>query len=293
MNITEKQDIQKALIAFIGRYESQAKACASLRDVSEATIINMKSGKWDNISDGKWRTVAKQIGMDNQLSRFVETMDFNTLILYFDLAREEGATFAITAPAGYGKTFTGKWYADSMKGKPVYYLQCASYWNKKYFLVELGKAMGINYRGMSVYDLMENIISELRTQDQPLIILDEIDKLKDEVLLFFITFYNELNGLCGIVWTSTDAIKRRIEKGIRLNKMGYEEVYRRIGRRFIPLSGTNQQEVEELCEMYGINGAEEINRIRNEYQGDISRIDREHLKKKAIGKFESTRSKRA
>lgn len=288
MTNQQKQEIQALLNNYIAQFESQAKAVATLQDVSEGTVISMRSGKWDNIATKMWRNVGKQIGWDTRNSRLVETMDFQTLILYFTLAREHGATFAITGRAGYGKTFAGKWYRDQMKGKSVYYLQCAGYWNKKYFLIEILEAMGLSPAGMNIYEMMKYIISELRKQDKPLIILDEVDKLKDEVLFFFITLYNELNGLCGIVWTSTDAIKKRIATGIRLNKPGYEEVFRRVGRKFIELIGTNREEVNAICQANGINEAEEISAITNEYQGDISRIDRAYLKKLAKESMKKT-----
>lgn len=271
-------------------YDSQAKAVATLKDVSEATVIQMIKGRWENITADKWRVVGKQIGWNERKKAPVETLDFETLILYYSIAKENGATFAITGEAGFGKTFSAKWYRDNMKGRNVHYLECASYLNKKYFLIELIQAMGKNPAGMNVYEMMKYIVSELRRQEHPLIILDEVDKLKDDVLQFFITLYNELNGLCGIVWISTDSIKKRISTGVRLNKSGYNEIYRRIGRSFIELRGTDINEVKKICLSNGITDPEEIQKAFNQYGGDLSRIDRIALKnkvKEARGKKKS------
>lgn len=281
MTQNQKSEIQFLLQKYVGQFPSQSKACDSLKNVSEATVINIQKGKWDAISPDMWRNVGKQIGWDSRKNRLVETMDFNTLVLYFELAKEHGATFAVTGKPGFGKTFTAKWYRDNMKGKNVYYLECTSFWNKKYFLIELLSAMGKSSAGMNVYEMMKVIVAELRKQDKPLIILDEVDKLKDEVLFFFITLYNELNGLCGIAWISTDAIKARINKGIRLNKPGYGEILRRIGRKYIDLVGTDLDEVRAICEANDITDAQEVQCLFHEYEGDISRIDRAFLKKKA------------
>ena len=168
-----------------------------------------------------------------------------------------------------------------MKSKNVYYLECAEYWNKKYFLLELLQAMGKSGAGMNVYELMNEVVSQLRKQDKPLIIMDEVDKLKDEVIYFFITLYNKLHGLCGIVWTSTPVIVGRIDKGINRNKKGFQEIKSRVGSRFIGLHGTNKNEVVQLCEANDITEAEDINRVFNEYGGDLRRIDRNYIKKVA------------
>lgn len=281
MNLETKKEITRLLENYVSKYESQKKAANSLADVSEATCINILSNRWTGISDAMWLNVGKQIGWNERRSKLVETQDFSTLILYYSIAKEHGETFAIVGPAGTGKSFAGKWYADNMRSKNVYYLECAEYWNKKYFLIELLQAMGKNGAGLNIYELMKEIVTTLRKQDKPLIIMDEVDKLKDEVLYFFITLYNELHGLCGIVWTSTNVISTRIQKGLNKNRKGYEEIKSRIGRKFIALNGTSEAEVIQLCEAHGITEIEEQKRIYNEYGGDLRRIVRNYIKKVA------------
>jgi Cdc6-like AAA superfamily ATPase len=281
MNLEQKKEITLMLSEYVKGYDSQRQALALLTGVSEATGIQILTNKWNSISDSMWRTVGKQIGWNERKSRLVETQDFSTVILYLSIAKEHGETFSLVGPAGSGKTYAGKWYAESMKSRNVYYLECAEYWNKKYFLVELLQAMGRNSAGMNIYELMNEVVAQLRKQDKPMIILDEVDKLRDEVLYFFITLYNKLHGICGFVWTSTDVIVGRIDKGINRNKKGFQEIKSRIGSRFIQLHGTNKHEVVQLCQSNGITEEEEINRIYNEYGGDLRRIDRNYIKKVA------------
>lgn len=281
MTLEQKKEITLLLQAYVQGYSSQKQAFSLLDGVSEATGINILTNRWNGISDAMWRTVGKQVGWNERRSKLVETQDFNTLVLYFSVAKEHGETFALVGPAGSGKTYAGRWFADNMKGKNVYYLECAEYWNKKYFLLELLASMGRSGAGMNVYELMNEVVTQLRKQEKPLIIMDEVDKLKDEVLYFFITLYNKLHGLCGMVWTSTEVITSRIEKGINRNKKGFQEIKSRVGRKFIGLHGTNKNEVVQLCEANGITEAEDINRIFNEYDGDLRRIDRNYIRKVA------------
>ena len=47
------------------------------------------------------------------------------------------------------------------------------------------------------------------------------NKLTDCVLNYFISIYNRLEGRAGIVFMSTDYIKRRVDNGLRYNKKAH------------------------------------------------------------------------
>lgn len=281
MTTQQQTEIQWQLQNFVASFDSQKEAAAYIENCSEATISNIINGKFNDVAERMWINIAKQIGYNTRQNVMVETMDFNTLILYFSLAKENGATFAITGNAGYGKSFTAKWYAAQNRTRNVYYLECAEYWNKKMFLSNLLKRLGKGETGLNVGEMMEMVVRTLRQKHQPVIILDEIDKLTDPVLKFFITLYNELNTLCGFVMLSTDAMQKRMKKGLGRNVIGYQELRSRIGSKFIELHGTSKEELRAICEANGVKNELDITRIGNEYDGDLRRVDRNILKDKA------------
>lgn len=273
MTDAQKNEIRMLLIEFIGQFPSQAKAVAHMKNVSEATIINIRNNKWDSISDDMFRNVGKQIGWNNRGSwHMVETLDLNTLITYFADAKDYSNVFALCGPAGCGKTFAAEHFASRRPN--VYHITCAEYWNRKQFLSKLLERMGREHTGYNVSEMMDFIVETLMKQENPLIILDEADKLSDQVLYFFITLYNALKGKCGIVLMATDFLSKRIIRGYRLNKKGYSEIFSRIGRRFVTLSGTNKKEIQAICEANGITNPLDINEIFNDYDGDLRRVER-------------------
>lgn len=270
------------LMQYISQFESQAKACASLRNVSEATVINMKNGAWDKISDDMFRNIGKQVGWDVRGTwHSVETLDFNTLITFFADAKDYGNVYAITGPAGSGKSFTADFFAARTRN--TYHIVCAEYWNRKMFLSKVLEKMGIEHTGYNVAEMMDNIVEILMKQENPLLLLDEADKLSDQLLYFFITLYNALKGKCGIVLMATDFLTKRVTRGYRLNKKGYSEIYSRIGRRFITLHGTDRKEVTDICRTNGIDDPASISEIYNEYEGDLRRVERMVHKAKRKG----------
>lgn len=275
-----KSEIQNALSIYVQSFPSQKAAAESLNDVSEAVLIQIKNNEWGKIADKMWRNVGKQLGIGKRKMILVETLDFHTMILMFTTAKEEGATFSVVGQAGSGKTAVSKLYTDMNRLNNVFRLECCEYWNKKAFLQKLLQAMGKTYAGMNAIEMIESVVREMRKLHQPLLILDEIDKLTDPVLKFFITLYNELNGECGFIWLSTDNIEKRMRKGISTNKNGYQELWSRIGSRFIPLHGATPKEVQAICKANGITDPEEVNKIINESNGDLRRVERNFLKKK-------------
>jgi Cdc6-like AAA superfamily ATPase len=295
MTSTEKREIQFKLRIYISSFSSQSKACKSLDGAREATVIAMlgkNESMWETISEAMWRNVAAQVGGVVNYSKLVETLNFHTLTMYFDLAKDEGASFALIGNAGWGKSYCAKWYSAINRKNNVYYVECGDFFNKKMFLNKLLMQMGVGTYGMAVGDMMENLIREIRKQDHPLIILDEIDKLPDVVLKFFITMYNELNKHCGFVWLSTDAIKKRMTKGIEKSIIGYQEIFSRIGAQFINLLQPSRDEVAEICKNNGMTDPEKIAVACNEVadlRGDLRRVDRNILK----DKMKKNRNKKA
>ena len=279
MQEAQKREIQFLTQQYVEQFPSQAKAVATLKNVSEATLIQIKKGNWDSISDDMWRNVAKQVGYDSKGAwRMIETLDFNTIITYLDDAKQYANVFALVGPSGSGKTFTTQWYAKQKQN--VYHLPCAEYYNRKMFLSKLLECMGKENQGYNVSEMMDLIVETLLKQDRPLIVLDEADKLNDQVLYFFITLYNYLKGKCGIVLMATDFLSKRIMRGYRMNKKGYAEILSRVGRKFIQLHGVNNEEVKLICEANDLSNPQDIAEVWNDCELDLRRVERMVHKKK-------------
>ncbi|MFB6454451.1 AAA family ATPase [Chitinophaga sp. Hz27] len=207
-----------------------------------------------------------------------ETIAFNTLVAYFLDAQAYGNVFAVTGNAGCGKTFAARWFAGEHKA--VYHLECAEYWNRKTFLEKLLQAMGEQQPGGNVAEMMEATVDALFQQETPLLIIDEADKLSDQVLYFFISFYNLLKGHCGIILMATPHLAQRIERGRRLKKKGYAEIFSRIGRRFIPLSAVSKKELTAICVANNISDEAIIAAVYHDCEGDLRRLEREIHKRR-------------
>ncbi|MGL4332114.1 MAG: ATP-binding protein, partial [Bacteroidales bacterium] len=147
----------------------------------------------------------------------------------------------------------------------------------------LSRAIGLGQtdKSTSTRKLLMDIIDELVTMDAPLIIFDEGDKLPDRTLQYFITLYNQLEDRCGMIFLSTNYMKRRMTYGLQYNKQGYQEIDSRLGRRFFDVEETNASDVWMICQANGLTDEKTIKAIIEETQScgyDLRRV------KKAVHK---------
>lgn len=272
MNDQTKSQIKVSLIKYVQRYDSQNQAANSLKGVSSATISQILNGNWSKIKDSMWRNVASQIGWVEHEWVAVQTRDFRIVNSILGDAQGTSQVFAFTGDAGSGKSFALKQYVAEHTG--AYLLQCNEYWNKKDFLSELLTKMGRDYSGLTITEMMREVVRILKKQETPLIIMDESDKLADQVMYFFITLYNQLEDQCGIVLCATDHLAKRVRRGLTLNRRGYKEIYSRVGRKFIELEGVGITDVTQICVANGISNTAQIKDIYNDSENDLRRVKR-------------------
>lgn len=268
----EKEMIRVRLGEYCEMKGSQKRAATSLVGVSPATVTQIVTGKWELINEKMWRSIAAQIGVKQTRWNIVETRNYRALSDIFSDAQENALVLAVCGEAGTGKSLTAAHYGA--ENPNVYVLACSEYWNRKTFLRELLRVMGKNPAGDTVGDMVDDVVMALKRRENPLIILDEADKLSDQVMFFFITFYNKLEDYCGIVLMATDYLEKKVRRGLRLNKKGYKEIYSRIGRRFVAMPGLSETDISDVCRANGVEGLREIDTVKKDCEGDLRRVKR-------------------
>ena len=249
----DKDAIRDALLEYCGNYPSQNRASESLNGVSAATVSQICNQKYTSISDDMFSRIAAQIGFSMDRWTLTESNAFQRI------------TFAMSA-IEYRRTH-----------RNVFYILCSEDMKKSDFVREIAKQVGAPVDGTNLRDILEYAISMIAFLQNPLIIFDEGDKLTDSVFSYFISIYNRLENKAGIVFLSTDYIKRRVENGLRYNKKGYKEINSRIGRKFFDVSVATEQDVYAICQANGLTEPAEIKRVLREAQQgeyDLRRVKR-------------------
>lgn len=245
---------------------------AKLLEVSTALISQVINNNWRLISNEMWRIIQKRLFIDFEwnVANIQNTSTINALL---HTANEMGISMAISDTAGKSKSETFKHYWKRNINNTIY-LQCKTSWTKKSYLKALLIASGQESYGKTE-ELLNRFLKHVMSIDKPLIILDQADKLKDPQLDLFMDFYNDLNGHCGFLISGVKALEKRITKGVQRQKIGYDEFYSRIGRKFIELDHITHKDVDAICRANGVQDASEIVTIYENCEDDLRRVRRD------------------
>lgn len=285
LSIKEKDQIRENLRVYTARYASQNKASSSLKSVSVAVISKVLNGKYDNISDEMWRNIASQVARVKETGwQIVETPAYQEIQYALDDAQRWRNVTWVVGEAGCGKTTTAHLYTD--KNRDVFYILCSEDMKKGDFVREIAQKVGIRTEGHNIREAWSLILDDIIQMERPLLIFDEADKLTEPVFHYFISMYNKLEDKCGIVFMSTDYIKRRIERGLRYRKPGYKEFYSRIGRKYFELEETTANDVYSICVANGVQDKKKIEEIIRDTEGcdfDLRRVKKAVHRTKRMG----------
>lgn len=271
MTIEIKKQIAAALEAFVTTKGSASKAATELA-ISDAYLSHIRAGKWDAIADKKWRELAKKLSVKSAGWNIARTATNIIILQLLNDAQQRGMVYAIVNPAGSGKSATATQYTGETK--ECYLLKCEEHWNAKTLLSELALKMGFEPSGYTKGELLNELVTRLKQCESPLMIWDEVNRLNDKVLYFFITLYNRLEGDCGIVMLATDQFEKRMKRGLALNKPGYQEIHSRLGRRYIKAENIKPVDIAAVCQANGITNQTEIQEIVEDSEFDLRRVRR-------------------
>lgn len=271
----DKDAIRDALLAYCDNYPSRSRASESLQGVSAATVSQILNSKYDNISDDMFTRIAGQIGFSLENWTLTESDNYRMATYVFSDSQLYKNVTWLVGDAGCGKTTAAIEFRRTHKN--VFYILCSEDMKRSDFVREIAKQVGAPTDGTNLRDMLEYALGMISFLNNPLIIFDEGDKLTDCVLNYFISIYNRLEGRAGIVFMSTDYIKRRMENGLRYNKKGYKEINSRIGRRFFDLNATSQNDIYAICKANGLKSEAEVKQVLKDAastDNDLRRVKR-------------------
>lgn len=264
---SKKNEIVAALFREKDRLGSMNNVAKKL-EISAATISHnlLKSDNWHNVSETKWANIAASLGVSlvSKDWNLVATSNLKAVTRTLADAQKEALFMAISEKAGSGKTASIAHYVQNDLNSSVYSLQCEE-WSRKSFLLRLAKELGVTAGKFdSVENITEGIVrffKQRAKEVQPLLILDEADKLKPAAKRFIIPLYNRLEDEIGLVVCGTENLEKEVKAGVRKAEKGYDEIDSRLGRSFVHLLGNQRSDVELICHANGITDTETIARI--------------------------------
>jgi transcriptional regulator with XRE-family HTH domain len=288
----------------IGSYRAVAKKCG----ISESTVSLLRKGTYGADTDEILRSIGQTLGYSFDVSRWniaETTTNYAIITDVLNSAKQESLFMGIAHKAGSGKTAASDNFLNLNRRNGVFKIT-AKEWAVRQFLVEVAKELGAEapkgYANISlIIDSISASINRIAYL-KPLLIIDQANSLRQSALRSFIHLFNACEDKLGVVILGTENLETEIKRGVRLNRLGYDEFDSRFGRVYIHLIGATLADTRKICAANGVADAETQKRIFDKCEpvkavledgrsiqvvGDLRRIKRlvkaEHLKNRTYG----------
>lgn len=280
METSTKNEIRDCLVAYIGRFKSQNAAVNSLKGVISGSYVSqIVNRKYEAVSDEKWQLLAAQIGYVKQVGGMVytETSISKVILQALEMAKNKEVIniTGILARGGSGKTISAEKFVREYP--EAIYVLCKRKLSLKNFWINALKSVGVDthVEGLTTESLSALFVATVRKMNNPIFIIDEINKASDNILLEIVDTYNEIKYKCPIVTLATPEFKKRIERGLD-KKMGYDELFSRFNRQFKELHIPTYHDVAKVCVANGIIDPTTISELAKKSYCDLRAVE-DHL----------------
>lgn len=276
-----KIQIISLIEAEINRLGTQS-AVANKCGVSDAVIDQLRKNKYAAKGDDMWLKVGGILGFKPLVWNVVsDTVDTKIVLKMMSDAKSKSMFMALVDHAGAGKSEGIELF---MKRNPnnVFYIQCME-WTYTEFLTKLLTSLGVEIPkgiGRPVNMYLEALIKFFsKRTGRPLLIIDQANSLKPNVLSFIIHLFNECEDKLALVIAGTPHLEQMIKQGVKKNWKFYDEIDSRLGRRYVNLIGATLGDVRKICAANGITDGNKQNEIFKECEPKDKWMDEEKTQK--------------
>lgn len=247
----------------LGSYAAVARKAG----VNQGALSAILNGSYQADDTATLRKIATNLGYRERNWKLVAHIgNYQTIESVAADARNEALWFALSNKAGSGKTATMEDLYNRDTTGALTFIQCEE-WHGRQFLIKLiektlgFKALDGPYKNMAA--LMDLVVGyfAMRAANIPLLLIDEVDKLRPAALRTLIPLYNRTEGRLGVLLSGTENFEKEMHLGVRHHKKGYDELESRFGRTYISLRGATRSEVMAICKANGIIHAEQQDNI--------------------------------
>jgi DNA transposition AAA+ family ATPase len=259
MNIGTKDQISEEIKLILSTKRLSQNELAEKIGISPSQLINMKSpDKWERVSDKLWQ-VATLFFNKGKEWKTIETFNFQDIITLCYDAQSNKRLLAVAGRSGLGKTTALKHY--TRQNSNAYYVLTDYLQKSKEFFKSIAIALGIDIEG-NARKILQAIVDRINTLENPVIILDDAGKLNDSNYRNIQLLFDATEGRAGIVLGGTLHLKQYIERMTQKEKMGFDELERRI-EYWMVLKAPRKEEIESLCNNNSVSDKDCINYLYN------------------------------
>jgi DNA transposition AAA+ family ATPase len=238
--------IVKAIKEQSFKFTSNARHAKSL-DINPAQFSRIMNNDLERVlSDDKWLRVANKLNVNENpelVWQIAKTDVYNYIYKQLESCQQYSVSGIFCDIADIGKSFTAKDYVK--KHRNAIYIDCSQVKTRLAFVREIAKEFGIDHDGRFA-TVKKDLIQYMKAMTKPLIILDEAGDLKYEAFLEIKALWNATEYQCGWYMMGADGLKKKIDNAKILQKVGFAEIFSRLGNRYQRITPENEQDRKEF-----------------------------------------------
>lgn len=284
--ITSKQ-IERIVCAIAeqrNNYESDGKHATAI-GVSDTAYSFIKSGQYSKIAEKNWLRIARELGvqLEGEAWKAAKTTTYLYITAQLEACQKGHINKAFCDLPDIGKTFTATLYAKSHKN--VALIDCSVFRTRNRLIRRIARQLGIEADG-AFYKVRDNMVEALKTLKDPLVILDEAGDISMDALRELKGLINETGDACAWYFMGADGFRSLYERSIRCERLGFAEMFSRMGGEFCNLS--NNREVagsadefkrQQVAAVASLNFAgDERKRVEAKAQGSLRSLRNSYRK---------------
>ena len=272
-----KLKIIEAVKSHSSNYRSYIKQGIAL-GISASQLSRIIGGETDGVlSNSNWILIAQKynVALKNEMPlKTARTIVFNHIWKQLEFAQVNSVNGILCDRADIGKTYTAIVYAR--ENKNVAYIDCGRAKTKYQFIRSISKEFGLSSVG-SYSEIFEILVFFLKTIDNPLVILDEFGDLRYETYLEFKALWNATDKHCGWYAMGADGLRTKIDRSINRNKVGFAEIFSRLGNKYQRITPLSQIDFErfqkkQIADIGKANGCADIQQLHVKSDLSLRRI---------------------
>lgn len=257
----------------------------SVDNVNKTDWSYLRNRKWDkvrtvtrgkevfsSVKDVKFLSLGRAVGLEFEGDYWPHFRTDNYMMICNVLqeARERKIPYCIDGDTGSGKTYSITRYHQE-RSADTFVVTCAGDMSVKDFIVEVAEAVGCEAVGSKV-QIRKRIVKHLSKKNDPVVIIDEAENLKDGAYDGIKAMMDSLKGICGIVIVGANDYQDKLQKLAEKKKKSFPQIYSRLKEGgFSQLFEMGREDVSVICNALNIRDKSLIGLLAN-YCGNMREL---------------------
>lgn len=236
---------EKVIESLIERFNSKkefgltTKQFVKIYGVDDSIISRLKKGERGSlISDAKILNAGSvlKITLNNRKWNTVNTDVFEAVSKDIMVCKNGGKFMMLCDDCGIGKSYTAKYICNTTPNS--FFLSCKRARTKNKFVRELANAIGLEH-ARTIDGTLDKVIAVLKSIPQPLVILDDLGYVNDETVIQVLDLLDATEDVCGWYAIGDDSLEERMDRSIRVKKIGFRALFSRAGKKYVTVTPQN------------------------------------------------------